>query len=71
MIDGGVIEFNAQISTPGFHFIGCEVGAVISDDVWNTITVYDAGYEFYYGPGERSWMSPRGGVNRRFKIITV
>ena len=23
------------------------------------------------GPGERSWMSPRGGVNRRFKIITV
>uniref|UniRef100_M8BW69 DUF6598 domain-containing protein n=1 Tax=Aegilops tauschii TaxID=37682 RepID=M8BW69_AEGTA len=25
----------------------------------------------YSKSGERSWMSPRGGVNRRFKIITV
>ena len=52
MIDGGVIELNAQISTPGFHLIGCEIGAVIGDDVvWNTITVHHAGYEFYHWPG--------------------
>ena len=52
MIYRGVIELDAQIGTPGFHFVGCEIGAVISDDaVWNTITVYDAGYKVYYWPG--------------------
>ena len=51
MLDGGVIELNAQISTPGFHLISCKIGAVIGDDaVWNTIMVHHAGYEVYYWP---------------------
>ena len=49
MIDRGVIEFNAQFSTLGFHFTGCEIGAVIGDDVvWDTITVHNIGYEVYH-----------------------
>ena len=49
MIDRGVIEFNAQFSTPGFHFIGCEIGAVIGDDaVWDTLMVHDTGYKVYH-----------------------
>ena len=58
MIYRGVIELNAQISAPGFHFVGCEIGAVISDDaVRNTITVYDGGYKVYYRPelGRFNW----------------
>ena len=52
MIDRGVIELNAQFSTPGFYFIGCEIGAVIGDDaVWNAITVHDTGYEVYHWSG--------------------
>ena len=43
VIDGSIVELDAQIGAPGFHFIGCEVGAVIGDDtVRNTITVYNA-----------------------------
>ena len=60
MIDGGVIELDAQISALGFHFVSCEVGAVISDDVvWNSITVYDPGYEVYHwsGFGRFNWFS--------------
>ena len=42
VIDGGVIELNAQIGALVFHLISCEIGAVIGDDaVWDTITVYD------------------------------
>ena len=52
MIYRGVIELDAQFSAPGFHFVGCEIGAVIGDDaVWNTIMVYNTGYEFYHRPG--------------------
>ena len=31
--------------------------------------LHGAAQTWYYA--ERSWMSPRGGVNRRFKIITI
>ena len=52
VIYGGVIELNAQISAPVFHLIGCEIGAVIGDDaMWDTITVYNAGYKVYYWSG--------------------
>ena len=52
MIDGGVIELDAQISTSSVYFIGCEVRAVIGDDaMWDTITVYDTGYEIYLWSG--------------------
>ena len=52
VVDGGVIEFNTQISTPGFYLVGCEVGAVVSDDVvWDTITVHNIGYEVYHRAG--------------------
>ena len=44
MIDRGVIDLDAQISALGFHFVS-------DDAVRNTITVYDAGYEFYHRPG--------------------
>ena len=50
MINRGIIELNAQISTPSFHLIGCEIGVVIGDDVvWNTKTVHNTGYEVYPG----------------------
>ena len=58
MVDGGVIEFNAQISTPGFHFIGCKIRAVIGDDaVGDAITVYNPRYEVYHwsGFGRFNW----------------
>ena len=58
MIYRGVIELNAQIDTPGFHLIGSEIGAVISDDaVRNTITVHNTGYEVYHwsGFGRFNW----------------
>ena len=58
VIDGGVIKFNAQINTPGFHLIGCEIGVVIGDDaVWNTITVHNIGYLVYHwsGFGRFNW----------------
>ena len=49
VIDGGIIELNAQVNTPGFHFIGCKIGAVIGDDVvWDTIMVHDTGYKVYH-----------------------
>ena len=49
VVYGGVIEFNIQISTPGFYFAGYEIGAVVSDDaVWDPITAYDTGYELYH-----------------------
>ena len=52
MVDGGVIELNAQVSTLGFHFIGYEIGAVIGDDaVWDAITMHDTGYEVYHWSG--------------------
>ena len=52
MVDGGVIEFNTQISTPGFYLVGCEVGVVVSDDVvWDTIMVHNIGYEVYHRAG--------------------
>ena len=39
----GVVELNAQLSTPVFHLISCEVGAVISNDaVRDTVTVHNA-----------------------------
>ena len=60
MIDGGVIELNAQIGAPIFHLIGCEVGAVIGDDaVWNTIMVYNAGYKVYHWSdfGRFNWLA--------------
>ena len=48
----GVIELDAEISTLGFHLIGCEIGAVVSDNVvWNTIMVHNAGYKIYHRPG--------------------
>ena len=51
MIDGGVIELNAQINTLGFHLISCEIGAFIGDDVvWNTITVYNTDINSIIGP---------------------
>ena len=51
MVDGGVIEFNAKISTPGFHLVGYEIRVVIGDDaVWDTIMVYDTGYKSITGP---------------------
>ena len=35
-----------------FHLIGCEIGAVIGDDVvWNSITVHNTGYEVNYQAG--------------------
>ena len=52
MVDRGVIEFNTQISTLGFYLVGCEIGAVVSDDVvWDTITVHNTGYEVYHRAG--------------------
>ena len=49
MVDGGVIEFNTQISSPGFYLVGCEIGAVVSDDVlWDTIMVHNIGYAVYH-----------------------
>ena len=46
VIDGGVIELNAQINTLGFHLISCEIGAFIGDDVvWNIVTVHNTGYK--------------------------
>ena len=58
MIDRGVIELDAQISAPGFHFVGSEVGAIIIDDaLGDTVTVYDPGYEVYHlsGFGRFNW----------------
>ena len=58
MIDGGVIELNAQVSVPGFHFIDYKIGAVIGDDaVGDTLAVYDPGYKVYhwYGFGHFNW----------------
>ena len=58
MIDGGIIELDAQVSTPGFHFVGCKIGAVIGGDaVWDTITVYETGYEICHwsGFGRFNW----------------
>ena len=57
-IDGGVIELNAQITEPGFHLIGCEIGAVIGyDAVGNTVTVHNTRYELYNwsGFGRFNW----------------
>ena len=52
VIDRGIVEPDAQISTPGFHLIGCEIGAVVGDDgVRNTITVHNTGYKVYHWPG--------------------
>ena len=48
MIYGGVIELDAQVSTPNFYLIGCEVRAVVSNNVVrDTITVYDTRYKIY------------------------
>ena len=42
MIDGGIIELNAHVAAPSFHLVGCEVGAIIGDDVvGDTVTVYN------------------------------
>jgi len=50
VVYGGVIELNAQVSAPIFHLIGCEIGAIISDDaVRDTITMYHARYEVITG----------------------
>ena len=52
VIDEGVIELDAQVSTPFVHFVAYKIGAVICDDVvWDTITVYDTGYKVYHWPG--------------------
>ena len=49
MIDGGIIELNAQISTPVFHLISCEIRTVIGDDaVGDAVMVYDPGYKVYH-----------------------
>ena len=49
MIHGGVIKLDAQISTTSFYLVGCKVRAVIGDDAtWDTITVYNNGYEVYH-----------------------
>lgn len=46
VVDGCIVDFNAQVRTPVFHVIGCEIGAIISDDaVRDTIMVYHAGYK--------------------------
>ena len=52
MIDRGVVELDAHFAAPSFYFIGCEIGAIISDDaVGDTVLVYDPGYEVYYWSG--------------------
>ena len=58
MIDGGVIELNAHVAAPSFHFIGCEVLAIISDDaVGDAVAVYYPGYKVYHwsGFGHFNW----------------
>ena len=52
MVDGSIVELNAHFAAPSFHFIGCEIGAIISDDVvGDAVSVYDPGYEVYYWSG--------------------
>ena len=51
MVDRGVIELNAQISTLDFHLISCEIRTVISDDVvGDTVTVDDPDIKSITGP---------------------
>ena len=46
MVDGCIVELDAQISTLGFHLVGYKIRAIISDDAMrDTITVYYAGYK--------------------------
>ena len=58
MVDGSVVELNAHFAAPSFHLIGCEIGAIISDDaVGDAVSVYDPGYEVYdwSGFGRFDW----------------
>ena len=58
VIDRGVVELNAHFATPGFHFLGYKIRAVVGDDtVGDTVTVYNLRYEVYYwsGFGRFNW----------------
>jgi hypothetical protein len=49
MIDGGVIELNRHVTAPSFYLLGCEVGAIVGDDVMgDTVAVHDPLYEVYH-----------------------
>ena len=51
MVDGCIVELNAQVSTPVFHLISCKIGAIISyDAVRDAIMVYHAGYKVDHWP---------------------
>ena len=59
MIDGGIIELDAQVSTPGFHFLSCKIRAIIGDyAVWDTIMVHDTRYKVYHWSdfGHFNWL---------------
>ena len=58
MVGRSVVELNAHFAAPSFHFIGYEIGAIISDDaVRDNVSVYDPGYEVYdwSGFGRFDW----------------
>ena len=52
VIYGGVIELDAEVSTPILYLIGYEVRAVVSNNVvQDTIMVYDIAYKIYHRSG--------------------